>query len=209
MGAPIKPSQLCAAVPTTSADFCQKIKLVLIQLPHYICQLFSYQYNEDGTLTEAFKNDSSPLSPGDLKWSASATPTMGWLLCNGQAASRTTYAALFAVIGTTYGAGDSTTTFNVPDMKDFFMVGVSATKPLGSTGGEAEHVLTLAEMPAHRHTFTGRNLASEGTDNTPLLPIVDDDYGSTQTSVSTDIRGSDQGHNNLPPWKAFYVYIRY
>lgn len=57
---------------------------------------------------------------------AGATAPTGWLLCQGQAVSRTTYAALFAVIGATYGAGDGTTTFNVPDMRGEFPRGLDA-----------------------------------------------------------------------------------
>jgi microcystin-dependent protein len=61
---------------------------------------------------------------GDLKWSARSTPSAGWLACDGAAVSRTTYAALFAAIGTAYGAGDGSTTFNVPDYRGRAPVGV-------------------------------------------------------------------------------------
>ena len=69
-----------------------------------------------------------------VPWSASSTPT-GFLDCDGAAVSRSTYANLFSVIGTTYGVGDGSTTFNVPDLTDRTIVGKSPTKALASTGG--------------------------------------------------------------------------
>jgi microcystin-dependent protein len=69
-----------------------------------------------------------------VPWSDSTIPT-GFLECNGQAVSRATYADLFAIIGTTYGAGNGSTTFAVPDLQDNVAVGKSGTKNLASTGG--------------------------------------------------------------------------
>ena len=69
-----------------------------------------------------------------VPWSDSTVPS-GFLECNGAAVSRTTYSALFAIIGTTYGAGDGSSTFNVPDLQDNVAVGKSNNKALGSTGG--------------------------------------------------------------------------
>lgn len=208
MPSPVRPSQICATVPTTASDFCAKIKLVLLQLPNYLCQLFEYQYNEDGSLTEEFKSAASPLSPGDLKWSASAVVDMGWLYCNGQAVSRTTYAALFARIGTTYGIGDGSTTFNVPDMRGYFALGVSSAHAIGTSGGSEEVTLTLAQMPAHQHQFTGRPYI-DGTNQASNEVIIDDDWSGGQLNKTTDTRGSDQPHSNMPPYKTFFVYIKY
>ena len=64
-----------------------------------------------------------------VPWSDSSVPS-GFLECNGAAVSRTTYSALFAIIGTTYGAGDGSTTFNVPDLQDNVPVGKSNNKSL-------------------------------------------------------------------------------
>ena len=61
-----------------------------------------------------------------------ATAPSGWLICNGAAVSRTTYAALFTVIGTSFGAGDGTTTFNLPDLRNKFLEGASTTNPVGT-----------------------------------------------------------------------------
>ena len=69
-----------------------------------------------------------------VPWGSASIPS-GFLECNGQAVSRSTYAALFAVISTTYGVGDGSTTFNVPDLTDRTVVNKSNTKSLAQTGG--------------------------------------------------------------------------
>jgi len=81
-------------------------------------------------------------------WPTVTSPT-GWLICNGSAISRTTYAALFAVIGTTYGVGDSSTTFNLPDLRGRSPFGVSGSYALASTGGSADSIVV-----SHNHTAT-------------------------------------------------------
>ena len=87
-------------------------------------------------------------------WSTNTAPS-GWFVCDGSAISRTTYSDLFAVIGTIYGVGDGSTTFNVPNLKGRAIVGRDASQTefdvLGETGGEKTHVLTESEMPSHRH----------------------------------------------------------
>lgn len=74
-----------------------------------------------------------------------------YLFCDGSAVSRTTYATLFGVIGTTFGAGDGSSTFNVPDLSGRVPLGVSSTHLLGSTGGSETVTLTEQELPAHVH----------------------------------------------------------
>lgn len=108
---------------------------------------------------------------------AGASAPSGWLLCYGQAISRTTYAALFTVIGATFGNGNGSTTFNVPDCRGRVsagkdnMGGTSANRltglsggvngdVLGGVGGAEAHTLTVAQMPAHTHGVTGSTDAS-------------------------------------------------
>jgi len=95
----------------------------------------------------------------------------GWLFCNGQAVSRTTYSALFGVISTTYGVGDGSTTFNVPDLRGRIPFGKAdnsnSSSPLNgatfssgnfyslaSFGGSENHLLTGAQTPVKDHTHT-------------------------------------------------------
>ena len=70
-------------------------------------------------------------------------------MCNGQAVSRATYANLFSVLGTAYGQGNGSTTFNVPDLTGRVPVGANSTYPLAGKGGEAAHALTSAENGPH------------------------------------------------------------
>ena len=99
-----------------------------------------------------------------VPWSSSSVPS-GFLECNGAAVSRSTYSALFAIVGTTYGAGDGASTFNVPDLQDNVAVGKSGTKNLGSTGGAntvaasgtvggstANATLSTAQLASHSHS---------------------------------------------------------
>jgi microcystin-dependent protein len=89
--------------------------------------------------------------PGDLKLSARAAPASGWLLCDGSAVSRTTYSALFAAIGTSYGAGDGATTFNLPDYRGRSPVGVGPHADVNGRGLN-EGALPGNRRPRHKHT---------------------------------------------------------
>jgi microcystin-dependent protein len=91
---------------------------------------------------------------GDVKTTARTTPPPGWLLCDGSAVSRVTYAELFDVIGTNYGAGDGSSTFALPNLQDRVPIGASATRPAGTAGGAETVALTPAEMPHHAHGGT-------------------------------------------------------
>lgn len=82
---------------------------------------------------------------------AGTVAPQGYLLCDGSAVDRTTYATLFGVIGTTFGAGDGSTTFNLPDLGGRVPLGVSSTHLLGSTGGSETVTLTESELPSHVH----------------------------------------------------------
>lgn len=97
-------------------------------------------------------NSGNAYMPGArMKW-PSSTPPPGWLKENGAAISRTAYAALFAVIGTTYGAGDGVTTFNLPDMRGEFERGLDDGK--GVDSGRAIGAAQLDAVQGHDHSIT-------------------------------------------------------
>ena len=105
-----------------------------------------------GTLVnENFDKIDATSITGVIQLYAGSSAPSGWLICNGQAVSRTTYAALYAVIGTTYGAGDGSTTFNIPNLVNKTVRGSNS---LGKTGGADTVTLTTANIPAHTHTGT-------------------------------------------------------
>lgn len=100
---------------------------------------------------------------------AGSTAPQGYLLCDGSAVSRDTYSALFDAIGTVYGAGDGSTTFNVPDLSGRVVLGVSQSHALGTTGGEASHTLTEQELPSHIHIVPAHTHGNNITATTPVL----------------------------------------
>ena len=139
-----------------------------------------------------------------IPWSDTSVPT-GFLECNDQAVSRTTYAALFAIISTTYGAGNGSTTFNLPDLKDNVALGRSNSAALASTGGAntvgstgnvggstGSHTLTEAELAAHKHSLVLGGFHAQGQ------------YGFGSAGMDTTLgrqaymndTGSDSGHSH-------------
>jgi len=95
------------------------------------------------------------INIGSIQIIAYGTADSGWLLCDGSAVSRTTYASLFAKIGTAYGAGNGTTTFNVPNLNDRLPIGLgSVATPLGLAFGSMNHTHTT---PTHQHTVSAHN----------------------------------------------------
>ena len=113
-----------------------------------------------------------------------------WLVCDGTAVSRTvTYDALFAVIGTTYGVGDGSTTFNIPDLRARVPVGYNtdtisgrSTRAMAAGSGTETHTLTTGELPAHLHSITDpghphdtteSNHVHSGTTGGQTLTVVD------------------------------------
>lgn len=115
----------------------------------------------------------------------------GYLVCNGAAVPRDTYSALFEVIGTTYGAGDGLSTFNLPDFSGNSCVGVSQTYLIGSTGGEAEHALAVSEIAGHSHDIPSHTHTVTGAFKTPVLSHTITQPSFTYTHLNgTAVRGS-------------------
>lgn len=155
---------------------------------------------------------------------AGSTAPAGTALCHGQAISRVDNPILFSLIGTTYGAGDGATTFNVPDMRGRTpigrdnMGGVSANRitgawadNLGATAvyGEEKHALTVAELAEHDHTITIKNVS--GGDILVHYGLgaatgAGSAFCSTYTG-STNVTGSSTPHNNVQPSHAFNFAI--
>lgn len=124
-------------------------------------------------------------------YGAASAPT-GWLLCDGSAVSRSTYATLFALIGTTYGSGDGGTTFNVPDLRDKFVVGAGTTYANAATGGSKD-----AALPSHTHTATVTDPGHSHREGASV------EFGTTSSvSGTTRNSGSDGGGKNFQTFTA-------
>ena len=162
-----------------------------------------------------------------LPFAGGSIPT-GWLLCTGGAVSRTTYANLFAVISTTYGVGDGSTTFNVPDMQGRVPAGVNTSDSnfvsLNTKVGSATHTLTSGEMPSHTHTQNSHTHNLNAPIDGGLVGGTIGTFGSyytrnnigdsannlwiaTATTAVNQNTGGGGAHNNLQPTIALYYII--
>ncbi len=167
---------------------------------------------------------------------AGNTPPAGWIFCAGQTISRSTYSALFAVIGTTFGAGDGVNLFNVPDCRGRVIAGKDdmagfpsanrlaffgvLARTIGGAFGAATHVLTFGQMPKHNHSITDNGHVhpgvQNGTQSTGRSNALDQppavySYGNTGvafTNISIDIAGNDEQHNNTQPTIIFNTIIK-
>ncbi len=152
------------------------------------------------------------LPAGVLMPFAGASAPTGWLLCAGQTVNRFTYASLFAAIGTTYGAGDGTTTFALPDLRGRTVFGLdnmngtdagrlSVANTLGGAGGAqtksgstASYTLTIADIPAHTHDA---NASYGAAANNPSGVAVSYDSGTTGSRVVSKSVGGGGGHSHV------------
>lgn len=139
-------------------------------------------------------------------FAGSSAPT-GWLICDGSAISRTTYADLYNVIGTIYGTGDGSTTFNIPDLRGRIGVGESSDtefNTLGKTGGSKTHILTIDEMPSHTHAAINYTMGYTGGSQTGYNTLING-VATSDTGNAVKSTGGGQAHNNLQP----YITINY
>ena len=150
-------------------------------------------------------------------WVTGTAPT-GWLLCQGQAVSRTTYATLFGVISTTYGVGDNSTTFNLPDLRGRVPMGAGTgrnvadsanltARTLGAKISDAEtHTLTTAEMPAHTHDLSPGQIVGTGSGGTNAYSPLGNNPQTATTITST---GGGGAHNNTQPSTVINFIIKF
>lgn len=183
-------------------------------------------YITDGQPEKYIVNDSVPI--GAIQAYGGATAPANWLMCDGSAVSRTTYSELFSAIGTSFGEGDGSTTFNLPDLRGRTAIGSglgtapdAVERSTGQVGGSERVTLTTAQMPSHTHNYS-RAVAQWGTaSETSLSTAQLQSNTSTATSgaffsdrfnnaaykavVNT---GGGESHGNMPPYVATNYIIK-
>lgn len=187
------------------------------------------QINGTGLIT--YGSDQIGVPPGVYFPFAGSTAPNGYLLCQGQAVSRTTYADLFTAISTTYGVGDGSTTFNLPDARGrtIFgkdnMGGSAANRlttagggvdglTLGAAGGGETVTLTTTTMPSHTHVQNAHShtVPSGSAPGTAISSINGGNAINTSTSSVTATNqnnGSSGAHANVPPAIVGNIIIKY
>jgi microcystin-dependent protein len=174
--------------------------------------------------TTAFVQDNSVPTGSLMMWTTVSPPT-GFLLCNGSAVSRTTYAALFAILGSTFGSGDGVNTFNLPDYRNRTAVGAGGLYAIADSGGSKDavtvshsHTATVTD-PGHVHQMT-RVLTDANTDATfdavsQFATNDDANYQNRNTNsavtgvnVAISTTGTSGTDANLPPYLAINFIIK-
>jgi microcystin-dependent protein len=153
---------------------------------------------------------------------AVVSPPTGWLACNGANVSRSTYSALFAVVGTSFGIGDNSTTFGLPNLLNKFPIGAGDTYALAATGGSANATLvshthtatSVVTDPGHSHNYsiaanagTGQNIPIRGTSPAETGTTASQVTGIT-VATTNSTEGSSATNANLPPYIAVGFIIK-
>jgi microcystin-dependent protein len=175
--------------------------------------------NSTKIATTAFVTKNAVLTGALLMWPTSSAPT-GYLSCDGTAVSRTTYAALYAIVGTTFGSGDGSTTFNLPNYTNRMPYGTT----IGATGGSADAIVvnhthaatSTVTDPSHTHTVTnpvfqgisgGSGGAGGGTLTQTTLSINSATTGITVATTNASA-GTSGTNANLPPYLGINFIIK-
>ena len=176
------------------------------------------------TVAPAISGSVEPLGSGKLWFLDTDPPETDYLIADGRAISRTTYAAHFARFGTTYGVGDGSTTYNLPDFRGRVPLGGNSaslpnaknaaysTRSLAATPGEETHVLTTSELPVHTHTLTDPGHAHASNSGAFVTSTAgadaagagttfrsENNTASNTTGITIANTGSDGAHENMPP----------
>jgi microcystin-dependent protein len=191
----------------------------------------TYWYNAPSSSIATAVNSLVPIG-GCIDYPSATAPNANYHLADGTAINRTTYAALFALISTTFGAGDGSTTFNLPNYTDRVSIAAGNLYALAATGGEASHTLLTSEIPSvtvtdpgHIHAVTDpghiHSIKANGSGSGyPAITSADGsglgfNSNSATTGVSVNshttgitVAGGGGAHNNLQPYLSMYKMIR-
>jgi microcystin-dependent protein len=207
------PNRFQAGAPAKAAEVNANFDALTAQLTALEAQLAAVQ--------------ARAVPPGTILAYAGTTAPPGFLLCDGAAVSRTTYAALFDAVQIAYGTGDGVVTFNLPDLRGRVVVGVGqgaglTARTLAQRLGEEAHVLTVAELASHQHggttgpmslagpafmEYSGTGTAGRGFAYINTAGVVSDVNTHTH-AFTTAATGSGAAHNTMPPAVALNYIIK-
>lgn len=225
MSSPVRPADLDAAVPSVFSSICASFKSLFLLGP-LLKTWWHYVYDSNGDPTPAFLASISSIgvpTGGVLAWPVSGSIPTQFLVCNGQTVSRAIYPGLYAVLRDTYGNGDGSTTFQLPDFTDNYLVGASATVGVGSSVGNATVSLIEANNGPHTHrsiaAAQGENafnvLWGSSPDNSKTGKVYPSDHGlvniaSEEIPIASTLKdsGTGQAFSILPPSKAIIWIIK-
>jgi len=177
--------------------------------------------------TTAFVLNNTVPTGALLMWSANSVPS-GWLICDGTAVSRTTYATLFGVIGTTFGSGNGSTTFNLPNYQNRAPFGAGGLYALGDNGGSKDAIVvshnhsatststSTVTDPGHNHQVGSANRDAVGSPEPTLVSgsganttvATTGITVATSTSTTVNSTGSSGTDANMPPYLAIHFIIK-
>ena len=151
----------------------------------------TYWYQPPAVSIATAQNSLVPIG-GSILYPSATPPNSSWLLKNGQAIGRSAYAGLFALIGTTFGVGDGSTTFNIPNATDRMPIAAGNLYALGATGGAVSNTpaITITD-PTHNHTQNSH------THTTPSVASTMTGGGNSGQTLNADNVGIDPGTGNL------------
>lgn len=180
-------------LPTAVAD---ELDSLVAQLKGFL----SVSFDEEGNLITTEVVDVTPTG-SVIAWTTTMAPT-GWLLCDGAAVSRVTYKRLFEVIGTTYGVGDGSTTYNLPDIRQRVILGLAIAgtgSTLAGTGGTIDHTHSGGTSGSTTPTLSGSTAGATATisgSTGSTAPAISGSTGATAPGVSgTTGAGSAHTHS--------------
>ena len=168
----------------------------------------------DGNYDFLIVNDSVPV--GSIQAYGGTAAPSGWLICDGRAISRTSYKELFQAIGISFGEGDGSTTFNIPDLRGRTTIGNglgtasnAVNRIIGQTGGSEKVTLSVNQLPSHVHKFNRQQWYGSDTQTTTSTGTIYSWKTTTGGSTSYGYQGTDdqygptgggQAHDNMQPY---------
>jgi microcystin-dependent protein len=171
--------------------------------------------DENGDWQELYLSPTGDTLPiGSINTYAGTNAPSGWLICNGSEISRGDYPELFKAIGTTYGEGDGSTTFNIPDLQGKTIVGLNSEdtdfETIGKTGGEKTHTLTVDEIPSHNHNATVAGKTAWGGQSSLAFESGGAGFAPSGgvAGITISKSGGDKEHNNLQPYMTLNYIIK-